>query len=466
MGENQYDIIIVGGGPGGYVAAIRAAQLGFRVACVEKRDTLGGTCLNVGCIPSKALLQSSEQYAFVKHDGEKHGIECPQLHLNFDRMMRRKEEVVHSLVAGVAALLERNKVQIFHGTARFASPQTLEVVSGSETKILSGKHFILATGSESIPLPFLPFDEKIVLSSTGALSLPRLPQKMTVIGAGVIGLELASVYNRLGVEVTIVEMLDTVCPGMDAALRRSLQQLLTKQGLTFHLGSKVTAASLSGDTATLSVKTPKEQLELSSDTVLVAVGRRPYSEGLGLDEIGVLKTQHGHVVVDNTFRTSLSHIFAIGDLIEGPMLAHRASEEGVAVVEYMAGEKPHVNYMAIPNVVYTHPEVASVGFTEEEARAHQLSLKVGTFHFKGNARARCSGYTEGFVRVMAEETSGKVIGMHIIGPNASEMIGEGVLAIEKGATLDEIANASHAHPTLSEAIKEAALNALGRAIHL
>ncbi|NGX43587.1 MAG: Dihydrolipoyl dehydrogenase [Chlamydiae bacterium] len=466
MTDNPYDIVIIGSGPGGYVAAIRAAQLGFTVACIEKEETFGGTCLNVGCIPSKALLQSSEQYAFMSEEGKEHGIECKELRVNFKQMMHRKEGVVDSLVKGVAGLLKRNKVETFHGTAQFASPNVVEVTNGNKKIEVHGKNFVLATGSESIELPFLPFDEKVVLSSTGALSLSKVPKKMVVVGAGVIGVELASVYNRLGTEVTIVEMLDHVCPGMDGTISRNLHHILTKQGLTFHLSVQVTDAKIAKNKVTLDVKTGKEQISLTADVVMVAIGRKPYTEGVGLERIGIEKTPKGFIPVDQSFRTSQPHIYAIGDIVEGPMLAHRASEEGIAVVELIAGLTPHINYMAIPNVIYTHPEVAAVGITQEEGKGLGLQLKVGTFSFKGNPRARCVGYTEGMVKVIGEASSGKLLGMHILGPHASEMIGEGVLALEKRATLEELANASHAHPTLCEAIKEAALNALGRAIHM
>ncbi len=455
------DLVIIGAGPAGYVAAIRAAQLGMKVTLVEKRDTMGGTCLNVGCIPSKALLQSSEHFSFLNQHAKEHGIEVKGIKSNFKQMMKRKEEVVQSLVSGVAGLLKRNKVSVIQGTARFVSAQEIEV----GTKKIQAKHFLLATGSEPVELPFMPFDEKCILSSTGALSLSKVPKKLIVIGAGVIGVELASVYNRLGTEVTIVEMLDRICPAMDAKIGKFLQQTLAKQGVTFHLGAQVTEAKSTKSGVSLSVKLGEKQEVFKADAVLVAVGRRPYTDGLGLEKIGV-HVEKGFVKVDSHFRTSQPHILAVGDIVEGPMLAHRASEEGIAAVEWLAGQSPHINYMAIPNVIYTHPEVASVGLTEEESKAMGVTPMIGSYLFKGNARARCAGNTDGMVKIVGDKASGKLLGVHIIGANASEMIGEGVVALEKRATVEELANASHAHPTLSEAIKEAALNALGHAIHL
>ena len=458
----SYDVVVIGSGPGGYVAAIRAVQLGLKTACVEKEETLGGTCLNVGCIPSKALLQSSEYYGFVEREAKEHGIEVKEVKPNLKQMMQRKDEVVKSLVDGVAGIFKRKKIDSIKGTAKFVSPNKIEV----ENKTIEAKNFILATGSEPIELPFLKFDEKLVVSSTGALSLPKIPKKMLVIGAGVIGVELASVYNRLGSEVTIIEMLDHITPGMDEDIRKALNQSLKKQGINFHLSSKVVEADVKKNKVTLKVEQGNIVTEFSGDVVLVAIGRKPYTKGLGLDAIGVELTQRGFVNVNRNFQTSHSHIYAVGDLVEGPMLAHKASEEGIAAANTIAGQRGHVNYMAIPNIIYTHPEAVSLGLTEQEAKQAGLQLKIGTCSFKANARARCAGDTEGLVKVIGEATSGVLIGMHIAGPHASEMIGEGVMAIEKRATLDEIERASHAHPTLCEAIKEAVQSALGRAIHL
>ncbi len=460
MTEKNYDLVVIGAGPGGYVAAIRAAQLGLKTACIEKNEALGGTCLNVGCIPSKALLQSTEYFHLLKHDGEAHGIKAKDIDFDFDKMMTRKEEVVKGLTQGIAALFNKNKIDRIEGTASFVDPNTIEV----NGKKIKSTHFILATGSEPIPLPFLPFDEEKVVSSTGALSLKTVPNKMLVIGAGVIGLELASVYRRLGTEITVVEMLDTVAPTMDQTVCKTLLQIFKKQGLEFYLKGKVTSGEVHEKGVKITFEHDGKEHQKDVDVVLVCVGRRPYSAGLGLEKIGVT-INRGFVVVDSNFRTSHTHIYAIGDLTEGPGLAHRASEEGMAAVEIIAGQQSHVNFMAIPNVVYTHPEVATVGLTEAEAKEMGLKPTIGMFQFKGNPRARCSNDTDGFVKVIGDTESGRLIGMHIVGPHASELIGEGVMAIEKKMTLEEIARASHAHPTLTEAIKDATLAALKRPIH-
>lgn len=454
------DLIIIGSGPGGYVAAIRAAQLGLKTAIVEKNKTFGGTCLNIGCIPSKALLQSSEHYAFLKQHAQEYGIGAENTTFDLKQMMQRKEKIVDGLVTGVAGLLKKNKVEIIKGVARFISPEEIEV----EGNRYRAKNFLLATGSEPTSLPFLPFDEKHIVSSTGALSLSEVPKKMIVVGAGVIGVELASVYARLGSEVTIVEMLDRICPAMDVQVGKALQQSLVKQGLTFHLNAKVKEGKVVDNQVALKVELGGKTEIFTADVVLVAVGRRPYTQGLGLDKAGI-EVSKGFIPVDGYFRTVQPHILAIGDLVDGPMLAHKASEEAIAAVEWLAGQKPHINYMCIPNIIYTHPEVAAVGLTEEEGKALGLELFKGICLLRGNPRARCSGTTEGLVKVIGEKSSGKLIGMHIFGPSASEMIGEGVIALDKRMTVAELANASHGHPTLSEAIKEAALNALGRAIH-
>lgn len=464
-GNTSFDVVVIGSGPGGYVAAIRAAQLGFKTACIEKDSTLGGTCLNVGCIPSKALLYSSEMFHFLQKDGKTHGIEISDLRVEFSQMMKRKQEVVTGFTQGVAGLFKKNNVERITGTARLLSPNEIEVTKDGQTQKIQARYTILATGSEPIALPFLPFDEKIVLSSTGALSLPKIPKKLIVVGAGVIGVELASVYSRLGTQVVVVEMLDYICLMMDQTIRKTLLQTLKKQGLEFYLGAKVTGAEVGKEQVAVYVEHEGKKLTFDADNVLVAVGRRPYSKGLGLQDVGVQVSPRGFVEVNQDLQTNIPSIYAIGDLIDGAMLAHRASEEGIAAVEKLAGLHPHVNYMAIPNVIYTHPEVAAVGLTEQEAKDAQLKLQIGSCLFKANSRARCIGDTDGLVKIIGEANTGRLIGMHIIGPNASEMIGEGVIAIEKKATISDIAYASHAHPTLSEAIKEAALNALGHAIH-
>ncbi|MEC7840498.1 MAG: dihydrolipoyl dehydrogenase [Chlamydiota bacterium] len=461
MTNKKYDVIVIGSGPGGYVAAIRAAQLGFKTACIEKYPTLGGTCLNVGCIPSKALLQSSEYYHLLKHDGKIHGIDCGEIKHNFKTMMNRKSHVVDGLTGSIALLFQKNKIDRIEGVATFLDPYSVEV----KGEKITADHFILATGSKPIELPFLPFDEKKIVSSTGALALNKVPKKMLVIGAGVIGVELASVYSRLGSKVTIVEMLDRVCPGMDLTVCKSLQEIYTKQGLEFYLQGKVTSGEVTSKGVKITFTHESKEYVENVDVAMVSVGRRPYTEGLGLDKIGIETDERGFVPVNSQFRTRHAHILAIGDIIDGPMLAHKASEEGMAAAEVLAGHDTHVNYMAIPNVIYTHPEVASVGLTEQEAKDMGLKPKSGIFYFRNNPRARCSHDTDGLVKVIGDATSGRLIGMHIIGPHASELIGEGVMAIEKKATLEDLARASHAHPTLCEAIKDASLAALRRPIH-
>lgn len=449
---DSYDVVVIGSGPGGYVAAVRAAQLGLKTACIEKEKTVGGTCLNVGCIPSKTLLHASEHYAHMNELAE-FGVECTGAKFDFSKMMRKKEEVVDGLVKSVEALFKQNKVEWIKGTGQFIDPNTVQV----NDKKITSKNFILATGSEPTPLPFAPFDEKIIVSSTGALSLSEVPKELVVIGAGIIGVELASVYSRLGSKVTVIEMLDRITPTVDETLGRALLQSLKKQGLTFHLNAKVTEIK----SGKVSFQVGNENLSIPANVVLVAVGRRPYTKGLGLESIGVEKNPQGFIQVNQNFQTKHPHIYAIGDLIDGPMLAHKASDEGTAVAEIIAGRPSQVQYIAIPNVVYTFPEVATVGLTEAEAKEKNISLKMGTAYFRGNARARCSGYKEGFVKVIGESQSGRLLGVHIIGPHASEMIGEGVIAIQKRMTLDELSHASHAHPTLTEAIKDAATLAVG-----
>jgi len=464
----KYDVVVIGSGPGGYVAAIRAAQLGKKTACIEKDLTVGGTCLNVGCIPSKSLLYSTEVYSLVSHQGQELGISYENLHPDLNLMMKRKTAIVDGLVNGVRGALKKNKVDQLQGTASFINDHTIEVASGTEKIIIEADHFILATGSESIPLPFLPFDETHILSSTGALSLNSIPKKMIVVGAGVIGVELASVYNRLGSEVIIIEMLDKVCVGLDDTISKAFLQILKKQGLKFNLGAKVMSGKVVDGKVVVEVALAENAAPeiITSDVALIAIGRRPFSNNLGIEKIGLELTPKRFLPVNNRFQTKLAHIYAIGDLIEGPMLAHRASEEGVAVAEIIAGQNPRVNYLTIPNVIYTDPEVASVGLTESEAKALNLELLIGTCSFKANPRARCMNSTEGLVKVIGEKKTGRLIGMHILGPQASELIGEGVVAIQKNATLEDIASTSHAHPTLSEAILEATMSALGKSIHL
>lgn len=465
MAQREFDIVVIGSGPGGYVAAIRAAQLGLKVACVEKNATLGGTCLNVGCIPSKTLLHASEVYESTLKDSEEIGLHVEKVEVDFAKMMQRKSKVVTGLTDGIAGLFKKNKVERIDGHAKFKDPHTIEVTSESMTRQIEADHFILATGSSSVELPFMKFDEKKIISSTGALALTAIPKKMVVIGAGVIGVELASVYRRLGTEVTIIEMLDDICVAMDPTIRKNLLRVLKNQGLSFYLSSKVKGAVASEKGVTVEFEDKGENKKVDADVVLVAVGRKPFTEGLGLDACQIEKTEKGLIKIDGTFRTNHPHIFAIGDIIDGPMLAHKASDEGAAVAEIIAGQSPKINYVAIPNVIYTHPEAAAVGLTEPEAKELGLELLIGMAYFKGNARARCVNDTEGLVKIIGEKNTGRLLGLHILGPQASEMIGEGVIAINKKATLKEIAEASHAHPSLSESIKEAAMDALGYAMH-
>jgi dihydrolipoamide dehydrogenase len=458
MAEEIYDVAVIGSGPGGYVAALRAAELGLKTVCIEKDNTFGGTCLNVGCIPSKALLQSTEVYAFLKEDGELQGIMANGLQFDFNKTQKRKGDIVQGLVAGIKGLFKQGKVTAKLGTAQFISPSRVSVTGEGKSEEIEARSFIIATGSQPSALPFLPFDEKLVVSSTGALSLEAPPKTMVVIGAGVIGVELASVYNRLGTDVTIIEMLDRVCPTMDFAASKMLLQLLKKQGLKFHLSAKLLKGTKNSNNVDLEVEIDGKPQKFSADVVLVAVGRRPYSQGLGLDKIGIAVDKRGFLPVDGNFRTQHANIYAIGDLIDGPMLAHRASIEGIAAAEIIAGLHPTVNYMAIPNVIYTHPEVAAVGLTEQEALEKGLKIKIGTASFKANARARCQGYAEGMVKVIAEAQNDYLIGVHIVGPQASELIAEAAVAIDRKATIKDMAAICHAHPTLAETIYEAVLS--------
>jgi len=460
LNKFDFDVLVIGSGPGGYIAALQGAKNGLKVACVEKMDSLGGTCLNVGCIPSKALLHSSETYSSIKKSSAEEGVNVTGLTFDLSTMMKRKNDIVLTLVNGIASHFKKLSVERLTGSAAFLDKNTVDI-SG---KKVTAKNFIIATGSEPMSLPFLPFDEKQVVSSTGALSLTSVPKRLVVIGAGVIGVELASVYSRLGSKVTIVEMLESITPTMDVAVSRQLLQTLKKQEMEFFLGAKVKGAVINKKGVTLAVEHESKDLSFDADVVLVAVGRRPYTKGLGLESAGITVTPKGFITVDNNFRTVHPHIYAIGDVIDGPMLAHRASHEGVAVADLIAGKSASVNYTSIPNVIYTHPEVASVGFTETEARAAGLNIFVGTSFFRANGRARCIGDIEGFVKVIGEKQSGRLIGMHIIGPEASELITEGIVALDLKAKVHDIAHACHAHPTLSEAVMEAAQQALDSGI--
>jgi dihydrolipoyl dehydrogenase len=465
----RYDIVIIGAGPGGYVAAIRAAQLGFRTACVERRASLGGTCLNIGCIPSKALLQSSEKFAEAGDALAEHGIRIGDLSLDLVAMMARKNQVVETLTRGVEFLFRKNRIGWLNGTARIAAPGRVTVAAGDGgTSEVEAWSIIIATGSDSVTVPGIEIDERRIVSSTGALALTRVPQRMAVVGGGYIGLELGLVWRRLGAEVTIVEFLDGILPGMDRELGRALQRVLARSGIAFRLATKVAAGRAGNDEVMLDLEPAAggDRTELAADVVLVAVGRRPHTEGLGLDAIGVACDEAGRIKVDSGYATSVPGIYAIGDVIAGPMLAHKASEEGIALVERLAGQKTIIDYDAIPSVVYTSPEVAAVGRSEEVLQAAQVAYRVGRFPFAANPRARANGDTSGFVKILAEEGSDRVLGVHIIGPDAGTLIAEAALAMEFGASAEDIARTCHAHPTLSEALKEAALAVDGRAVHI
>jgi dihydrolipoamide dehydrogenase len=467
---DTYDVIVIGGGPGGYVAAIRAAQLGLKTACVEKRSTLGGTCVNIGCIPSKALLQSSEKFEEARHALGAHGIKLSGVELDLAALMARKDKVVGENTRGLDFLFKKNKVEHIKGAGRFTAPGKVAVtpVDGGIPRELAAKSIIIATGSDIVPLPGAEIDEKTVVSSTGALSLGSVPKHLVVVGGGYIGLEMGSVWRRLGSAVTVIEFLDRVTPGMDGELSRNLQRVLTKQGFVFKLGTKVVAAKREAGGVSLMLEPaaggPRE--ELKCDVVLVAIGRRPYTDGLGLDAAGVAVDNKGRITVDKLLATNVKGIYAIGDVIAGPMLAHKASEEGVALAERLAGQKSQVNYEAIPAVIYTWPEVASVGRSEDELKAAGIAYKAGKFPFSANGRARANGDTEGFVKILAEQKSDRVLGVHIIGPDAGTLIAEAALALEYGASAEDIARTCHAHPTLNEAVKEAALAVEGHPLHI
>ncbi len=463
-----YDLIVIGTGPGGYVCAIRAAQLGLKVAVVEKRATHGGTCLNVGCIPSKALLHASELYHEATHGFAAMGIDATAK-IDIARMQAYKDEGVKGNTSGIEFLFKKNKITAYHGIGRLAGAGKVEVVlTAGGTETLEAKSIVLATGSDVAKLPGIEIDEKQVVSSTGALMLDKVPGKMLVVGAGVIGLELGSVYRRLGAEVTVVEFLDRILPGMDADVAKSFQRILQKQGFAFKLGSKVTAIKTSKGGCKVTVEPAKggDAETLDADVVLVAIGRVPHTTGLGLDEAGVKLDERKRIAVDDHFQTSVPGIYAIGDVIVGPMLAHKAEEEGVAVAEILAGQAGHVNYGTIPGVVYTAPEVATVGKSEEDLKASGIAYKVGKFPFTANARAKVNRTTEGFVKVLADATTDRILGVHIIGANAGEMIGEATVIMEFGGSAEDLARTCHAHPTMTEAIKEAALAVDKRPIHM
>jgi len=461
---DTYDVIVIGGGPGGYVCAIRAAQLGLRTACVERRATLGGTCLNIGCIPSKALLQSSENFEEAGHSFAAHGVMVEGVKLDLARMMARKDEVVTANVKGVEFLFKKNKVDWLKGSGRVAGPGLVDV-DGTQ---YAAKHIVIATGSESVALPGVELDESAIVSSTGALELDQVPERLVVIGGGYIGLELGSVWKRLGAEVTVIEYLDRLVPGMDAEVAKTFERVLGKQGIKFRLSTKVIGAVRANDRVTLTIEPAKggEAEQVKADVVLVAIGRRAYTGQLGLEDAGVAFDDRGRVQVDAHYATNVAGIYAIGDVIAGPMLAHKAEEEGVALAERLAGQAGHVNYDVIPGVVYTWPEVASIGKTEDDLKKQGISYKVGKFPFTANGRARAMGSTDGFVKLLADKESDRLLGAHIIGPDAGTLIAELATAMEFGASSEDVARTCHAHPSLSEAVKEAAMAVDGWALHI
>ncbi|MBT1704277.1 dihydrolipoyl dehydrogenase [Chryseosolibacter indicus] len=464
----QYNVVVIGSGPGGYVAAIRSAQLGFKTAIIEKYDTLGGTCLNVGCIPSKALLDSTEHFHNAKEHFAEHGIDIEAPKVNLEQMIKRKGGVVKANVDGIAFLMKKNKIDVHTGVGSFVDKNTIKITAkdGKETSITTDK-VIIATGSKPTPLPFAPFDKKRIISSTEALELKEVPKHLIVIGGGVIGMELGSVYARIGSKVTIVEFLDSVIPTMDGTMGKELQKATKKLGFDFYLGHKVTAVENKGPEVVVKAESKDgKSIELKGDYCLVSIGRRPYTEGLGLDKVGI-ETVKGQIVVDAHLKTKVENIYAIGDVVRGAMLAHKAEEEGVYVAEQLAGQKPHVNYLLIPGVVYTWPEVSSVGYTEEQLKSQGRAYKTGSFPYKALGRARASMDTDGLVKVLADKETDEILGVHIIGARAADMIAAAVTAMEFRASAEDVARMSHAHPTYMEAVKEACLAATAnRPIHM
>ncbi len=466
---SQFDVTVIGSGPGGYVAAIRCAQLGLKTAIIEKYPTMGGTCLNVGCIPSKALLDSSEHFENAKHNFANHGIIIDEPKADLVRMIARKNEVVDQTTKGITFLMDKNKITVFEGVGSFESATQIKVTKNDgSTETIDSKYTIIATGSKPSSLPFITLDKERVITSTEALNLKEIPKHLVVIGGGVIGLELGSVYKRLGSEVTVVEFMDKIIPTMDGALSKELNKVLRKQGMKFMLSTAVQAVERNGDTVKVTAKDKKgEEVVVEGDYVLVSVGRKPYTDGLSLEKAGVDLDERGRVKTNEHLQTNVSNIYAIGDVVAGAMLAHKASEEGVLVAEQLAGQKPHINYNLIPGVVYTWPEVAAVGKTEEQLKAEGIAIKVGNFPMRALGRSRASGDLDGFVKIIADEKTDEVLGVHMIGARAADLIAEAVTAMEFRASAEDIARMSHAHPTFAEAIKEAALDATGKiAIHM
>ena len=464
---NNFDLVVIGGGPGGYVCAIRAAQLGLKTACVESRGALGGTCLNVGCIPSKSLLNLSENFHKAKKDFNQQGIEIEGIKLNIEKMMSNKNKSIQVLTKGVEFLFKKNNVTYIKGKGVLFSKNDIVVYENNKKNNYKAKNIVIATGSEVASLPGIDIDEKNIISSTGALSLKQVPKKLAIIGGGYIGLEMGSVWSRLGSKVTVFEYLEYITPGMDREISNEFKKILTKQGINFKMGSKVSSVKNMGDIVSINytdIKNSKNEKD-EFDKVLVSVGRKPYTEGLNLTKIGVKKDNKGRIEVNDKLQTSVKNIYAIGDVIKGPMLAHKAEEEGIAVAEILAGQAGHVNYDVIPGVIYTSPEVATVGKTEEQLKDEKRSYKVGKFPFLANSRAKVNNETDGFVKILADSKTDKVLGVHIIGPHCGNMIAEMALAMEFGASAEDIARTCHAHPTHTEAIKEAALAVDKRPIH-
>jgi dihydrolipoamide dehydrogenase len=464
----QFDVVVIGSGPGGYVAAIRAAQLNFKVAIIERYKTLGGTCLNVGCIPSKAWLDSSERYFETVHSHDVHGIEVKDVKLNPKKMSERVQKVVSEITGGVSFLMKKNKITVFQGHGSFKDKNTISIKNETETKEIQGKNIIIATGSKPSTLPNVKIDKERIITSTEALKLQEVPKHMIVIGGGVIGLEMGSVFKRLGAKVSVVEFADSVIAAMDADLGKELHKVFKKDGMEFYLGHGVTEVQRQGQEVTVKAKskTDGQEIALKGDYVLMAVGRRPYTDSLNLENAGLKIDERGRIPVNDHLVTSVPHIYAIGDIVRGPMLAHKAEEEGVFVAEVIAGQKPHINYNLIPGVVYTWPEVAGVGFTEQELKAKGIDYKVGKFSFVASGRAKASNEKDGFVKVLADKATDEILGVHMIGPRAADMIGEAVVAMEFRASAEDVGRISHAHPTYSEALKEASLAAWsGKAIN-
>lgn len=460
MADTQFDLIVIGSGPGGYVGAIRAAQLGLKTAVIEKDKTYGGTCLNVGCIPSKALLESSEHYQAAQHDLAAHGVKVSKVDLDLPTMQARKDKVVKTNTEGIAFLFKKNKITPFNGTGKIVAAGKVEVKGADgNTQVLTAKNIVIATGSVPVELPFLKYDEKRIVSNTGALALDQVPKSMVVVGGGVIGLELGSVWQRLGAKVTVIEYANRLGGTMDQDCMNVLKKSLEKEGMSFLLSTKVTGSKVGNDGVEVTYEslTDGKASSMKADVVLVSTGRKPFSAGVGCEEMGIQKDPQGRIIVDNHYQTNVPGIYAIGDVIAGPMLAHKAEEEGVALAEILAGGAGHVNYDTVPGVIYTHPEIASVGITEEYAKEKGLEINVGKFPFMANGRARAKGYTEGFVKIIADKKTDKILGAHMVGPSVSELIHEVIVCMEFGGSSEDLARSFHAHPTLSEVVREAAL---------